>query len=231
MIRPITCDRRRAARLCGRRAAGRPARGRRGVACDPSRTTPRRRRWQAARGPDPCPLRRGRDEPVPARLDLDRLSAHDRSGRGMAAAAVDRRVRPRRGRRLVRPRAWPAARHDQCRGLHGGRARRLQALRGRGPPSGRGARGEEAHLVQWLSKRLGYELRAPDLAGRPEARRRPAAAGPDAAPARVLHVRGPSGERFTLYCARSGAPETALRYSEAGRSRRSTGSTTISATS
>jgi len=27
---------------------------------------------------------------------------------------------------------------------------------------------------------------------------------------------GPSGERFTIYCARSKSPETALRYKEAG---------------
>jgi anti-sigma factor RsiW len=70
--------------------------------------------------------------------------------------------------------------------------------------------------VQWLSKRLGYDLRAPDLAaiglklvgGR-------LLPGPSGA-AGFLMYEGPSGERFTLYSARWDAPETALRYRDAG---------------
>src|SRR5262249_33963334 len=76
---------------------------------------------------------------------------------------------------------------------------------------------ESAHLVQWLSKRLGYDLRAPDLAaidlklvgGR-------LLPGPTGAAAFLMYE-GPSGERFTLYCARWDAPETALRYRDAGQ--------------
>jgi anti-sigma factor RsiW len=76
---------------------------------------------------------------------------------------------------------------------------------------------EAAHLVQWLSKRLGYELRAPDLGaiglklvgGR-------LLPGPSGA-AGFLMYEGASGERFTLYCAHWDAPETALRYRDAGQ--------------
>ncbi len=75
---------------------------------------------------------------------------------------------------------------------------------------------EEAHLVQWLSRRVGHELRAPDLqaiglklvGGR-------LLPGPKGAAAFFMYE-GASGERFTLYCARASAPETALRYREDG---------------
>jgi anti-sigma factor RsiW len=72
------------------------------------------------------------------------------------------------------------------------------------------------HLVQWLSKRVGYQLRAPDLeklglklvGGR-------LLPGPTG-PAAFFMYEGPSGERFTIYCARSNAPDTALRYNDIG---------------
>jgi anti-sigma factor RsiW len=73
------------------------------------------------------------------------------------------------------------------------------------------------HLVQWLSKRVGYQLRAPDLeklglklvGGR-------LLPGPTG-PAAFFMYEGPSGERFTIYCARSNAPDTALRYNDIGK--------------
>ena len=75
---------------------------------------------------------------------------------------------------------------------------------------------EEPHLVQWLSKRLGYDLRAPDLGKMGlklvGGRLLPGSGGA----AGFIMYEGPSGERFTFYCARSEAPETALRYQEAG---------------
>ena len=59
------------------------------------------------------------------------------------------------------------------------------------------------HLVQWLSKRVGYQLRAPDLeklglklvGGR-------LLPGPTG-PAAFFMYEAPSGERYTIYCARS----------------------------
>ena len=73
---------------------------------------------------------------------------------------------------------------------------------------------ERTHMTQWLSKRLGAELRVPDLqsiglklvGGR-------LLPGPTGAAAFYMYE-GPSGERYTIYCAKAtaAAPETALRY-------------------
>jgi anti-sigma factor RsiW len=72
-------------------------------------------------------------------------------------------------------------------------------------------------MTQWLSKRLGYEQRIPDLqsiglklvGGR-------LLPGPDGAAAFYMYE-GKSGERFTMYCARTNGPETALRYKDTDR--------------
>jgi anti-sigma factor RsiW len=71
---------------------------------------------------------------------------------------------------------------------------------------------DRAHMVQWLSKRLGYDQRVPDLekiglklvGGR-------LLPGPTGAAAFYMYE-GPSGERYTIYCARPMSPETALRF-------------------
>jgi len=71
---------------------------------------------------------------------------------------------------------------------------------------------QRPHLVEWLSKRLGSPLRAPELeklglklvGGR-------LLPGPTGATAFFMYE-GPSGERFTLYCGHTGDRETALRY-------------------
>jgi len=71
---------------------------------------------------------------------------------------------------------------------------------------------QRPHLVEWLSKRLGSPLRAPELdkmglklvGGR-------LLPGPTGASAFFMYE-GSSGERFTLYCGRTRDRETALRY-------------------
>ena len=71
---------------------------------------------------------------------------------------------------------------------------------------------ERPHLVQWLSKRVGSPLRAPELerlglklvGGR-------LLPGPTGATAFFMYE-GPSGERFTLYCGQTSDQQTALRY-------------------
>src|SRR5665213_70832 len=76
---------------------------------------------------------------------------------------------------------------------------------------------ECAHMTQWLSKRLGVDLRIPDLqsiglklvGGR-------LLPGPTGAAAFYMYE-GPSGERFTIYCAKAGGPETALRFKNGER--------------
>jgi anti-sigma factor RsiW len=71
---------------------------------------------------------------------------------------------------------------------------------------------QRPHLVEWLSKRVGSPLLAPELdkvglklvGGR-------LLPGPTGATAFFMYE-GPSGERFTLYCGRTSDQETALRY-------------------
>ena len=76
---------------------------------------------------------------------------------------------------------------------------------------------QRPHLVEWLSKRLGLPLLAPELdkmglklvGGR-------LLPGPTGASAFFMYE-GPSGERFTLYCGRTSDRETALRYTTGDR--------------
>jgi anti-sigma factor RsiW len=71
---------------------------------------------------------------------------------------------------------------------------------------------QRPHLIEWLSKRLGSPLRAPELdkvglklvGGR-------LLPGPTGATAFFMYE-GSSGERFTLYCGHTTDQETALRY-------------------
>ena len=71
---------------------------------------------------------------------------------------------------------------------------------------------ERPHLVYWLSKRLDYQLLMPDLEASGlklvGGRLLPGPFGPAA----FCMYEGASGERFTIYYARTDAPQTALRY-------------------
>jgi anti-sigma factor RsiW len=71
---------------------------------------------------------------------------------------------------------------------------------------------QQPHLQDWLSKRVGSQLRPPDLnklglklVG---GRLLPGPTGPTA----FFMYEGASGERFTLYCGRTGDQQTALLY-------------------
>jgi anti-sigma factor RsiW len=76
---------------------------------------------------------------------------------------------------------------------------------------------QQPHLQDWLSKRVGSQLRPPDLGklglklvgGR-------LLPGPTGATAFFMYE-GASGERFTLYCGRTGDQQTALRYTAGER--------------
>jgi anti-sigma factor RsiW len=77
--------------------------------------------------------------------------------------------------------------------------------------------GQEAHLIQWLSRRLGRELVAPDLAGLGYrligGRLLPAESGPAA----QLMYEGRGGQRLTLYLrTEKGEDRTAFRFVESG---------------
>ena len=77
---------------------------------------------------------------------------------------------------------------------------------------------QEAHLVAWLSKRLGTSLHPPQLAGQGYAlmggRLLPGAAGPVA---QFMYEDG-AGQRLTLYVSRqAGRKETAFRFAQEGQ--------------
>jgi anti-sigma factor RsiW len=149
-------------------------------------------------------------EPAPGRLKLDRLT-RGRSWKGMAAAATIAAFLVggvagwmARGASAAAPTGFELFTAEALE------AHKLYVVEVRHPVEVPGA--ERAHLVQWLSKRLGYELRAPDLepiglklVG---GRLLPGPTGPSA----FFMYEGASGERFTLYCARASDGETAMRY-------------------
>src|SRR4051795_3879958 len=75
---------------------------------------------------------------------------------------------------------------------------------------------ERAHLQQWLTKRCGWDVRAPllDATGLKlvGGRLLPGPTGP----ASFLMYEGPTGERFTVYPAKAQAETTQMRYSAQG---------------
>jgi anti-sigma factor RsiW len=155
-------------------------------------------------------------EPVSARFDLDQLNRGARSWRGIAAAAV---LVAFLGGGVV---GWMAhgasaaapSRFDiiTAQALD---AHKVYVVEVRHPVEVTGA--ERPHLVQWLSKRLDYELRVPQLEASGlrlvGGRLLPGPFGPAA----FFMYEGPSGERFTIYYARTDTPQTAMRYRAADR--------------
>jgi anti-sigma factor RsiW len=75
---------------------------------------------------------------------------------------------------------------------------------------------EKAHLQQWLTRRCGWAVHAPELdsAGLKlvGGRLLPGPSGP----ASFLMYEGPSGERFTVYAAKASAETTQMRYTTEG---------------
>jgi anti-sigma factor RsiW len=154
--------------------------------------------------------------PVPARLNLDRLARAERKWTWMAAVAVVSAFLVGgatgwfgRGALGV---PLPAARTVTAEALD---AHRLYVAEVRHPIE---VPADASHLVPWLSRRVGSTLRAPDLAtfglklmgGR-------LLPGQSGKPAAMFMYESASGDRYTLYCARSAAPETALHYDVAGQ--------------
>jgi anti-sigma factor RsiW len=161
------------------------------------------------------------DEPVPNRLTPARLAPARRSWTNLAAAAVAAFLIGgfagwlARGASAAAPSAFESVTAEALD------AYKLYVVEVRHPVEVPGS--EEAHLVQWLSKRLGYQLRAPDLTrfgmtlvgGRLLPGAKTGAAG--AGGAAFFMYETASGERFTLYSERLAGPDTALRYSAADK--------------
>jgi anti-sigma factor RsiW len=155
-------------------------------------------------------------EPVPARLSLRQIERAGRSWGSIAAAATIAAF-------LVGGAAgWTA--HDVTQPRPNAAATstaeavdayKLYVVEVRHPVEVPGS--EEAHLTQWLSKRVGYQLRIPDLSpvglklvgGR-------LLPGPRGAAAFFMYE-STTGERFTLYSTRAGGPDSALRYNVDGQ--------------
>ena len=154
------------------------------------------------------------DEPVPERLKLEQVlrgeRTRGRSWTSIAAAAIIAFVFGGAGGWLAHsasirlPSSFDVFTADALD------AYKLYVVEVRHPVEVPGS--ERAHMTQWLSKRLGADLRVPDLqsiglklvGGR-------LLPGPTGAAAFYMYE-GPSGERFTIYCANATTPETALRY-------------------
>jgi anti-sigma factor RsiW len=155
-------------------------------------------------------------EPVPARLSLRQIERAGRSWRGMAAAAAVAAflvggLAGWEARSFAAPGAAPAATFT----TDALDAYKVYVVEVRHPVEVPAS--EEAHLVQWLSKRVGYQLRIPDLApvglklvgGR-------LLPGPSGGAAAFFMYEGKSGERFTLYSTRANGPDSSLRYNAVG---------------
>lgn len=154
------------------------------------------------------------NEPVPARLHVDKVLRQERwSGRtwaSMAAVAVFALIIGSAGGWFAHgatngvPRGYEAVAADALD------AYKLYVVEVRHPVEVPG--NERQHMTQWLSKRLGAELRIPDLQSiglkLVGGRLLPGTAGAAA----FYMYEGPSGERFTIYCSKAGGTQTALRY-------------------
>lgn len=156
------------------------------------------------------------DEPVPRRFEVDRLVNGDRRWKRIAAvAAAVAFLLGGAGGWFLRSAQVPPA--NPVPGFEAFTAEAIQAhklyvVEVRHPVEVE-ARDAE-HLIRWLSKRIGYELKAPNLESvglkLVGGRLLPGPTGPAA----FLMYESANGERYTIYCGRSSAPETALRYSE-----------------
>jgi anti-sigma factor RsiW len=156
------------------------------------------------------------DEPVAARFDVDKLARVGRRWSRFAAAAVFAALLIGTAAGWFGRGAWEGGGPARSVTADALDAYRLYVVEVRHPVEVPGS--ESVHLGQWLTRRLGYTLRAPDLdpAGLKlvGGRLLPSpASGPAAA---FFMYEGATGERFTVYCRRASAPASALRYRAAG---------------
>jgi anti-sigma factor RsiW len=150
------------------------------------------------------------DEPVPRRLEIERLVRQPRKWiYGAVAAALLAFVTGGGAGWLAHGVvASPSAFQNFT--LDALDAHRLYVVEVRHPVEVPG--NERAHLQQWLTKRCGWNVRAPELDATGlklvGGRLLPGPTGP----ASFLMYESASGERFTVYTARSEAETTQMRY-------------------
>ena len=154
------------------------------------------------------------DEPVPARFDLARLSRSGLPWRTVAAAALIAAVAGGVAGWMAHGASAAAPTIQEILTTEALAAHRLYIAEVRHPIE---VRASEAHLVPWLSKRVGADyLRAPNLEAYSlkllGGRLLPGPIGPAA----LFMYEGPTGERFTFYSSKSKAARTGLRYQGGG---------------
>ena len=156
------------------------------------------------------------DETVPKRLEIERLVRQPRKwiAAAVAASLLAFIVGGGVGWMARGASAQPSAFQNLT--LDALDAHRLYVVEVRHPVEVPGS--ERAHLQQWLTKRCGWEVRAPVLDGTGlklvGGRLLPGPGGP----ASFLMYESPTGERFTLYTSRA-KPDTAqMRYTAADNS-------------
>jgi anti-sigma factor RsiW len=150
------------------------------------------------------------DEPVPKRLEIERLVRQPRRWiYGAVAATLVAFIAGGTVGWLARGAvASPSA--FQSFTLDALDAHRLYVVEVRHPVEVPGS--ERAHLQQWLTKRCGWDVRAPELDATGlklvGGRLLPGPTGP----ASFLMYESASGERFTVYTARAATETTQMRY-------------------
>ena len=152
------------------------------------------------------------DEAVPKRLELERLEQQPRKWVYGAVAATLAAFIVGGGTGWVARGAAAAPSAFQSFTVDALDAHRLYVVEVRHPVEVPGS--ERAHLQTWLTKRCGWDVRAPELAGLKlvGGRLLPGPTGP----ASFLMYEGASGERFTIYTAKSEADATQMRFSSQG---------------
>ena len=150
------------------------------------------------------------NEPVPRRLDLERLGQQPRKWLYGAAAASLIAFAAGGGVGWLAHGAAAKPSVFQSFTLDALDAHRLYVVEVRHPVEVPGS--ERAHLQQWLTKRCGWDVRAPELSAAGlklvGGRLLPGPTGP----ASFLMYESASGERFTVYTAKASTETTQMRY-------------------
>lgn len=150
------------------------------------------------------------NEPVPRRLDLERLGQQPRKWLYGAVAASLIAFAAGGGVGWLAHGAAAKPSVFQSFTLDALDAHRLYVVEVRHPVEVPGS--ERAHLQQWLTKRCGWDVRAPELSAAGlklvGGRLLPGPTGP----ASFLMYESASGERFTVYTAKASTETTQMRY-------------------
>jgi anti-sigma factor RsiW len=150
------------------------------------------------------------DEGIPKRLELERLTPKPRRLLFGAIAATLVAFVAGGGAGWIARGAAAAPSALQSFTVDALDAHRLYVVEVRHPVEVPGS--ERTHLQQWLTKRCGWEVRAPELGATGlklvGGRLLPGPTGP----ASFLMYESASGERFTLYASRAATDSTQMRY-------------------